>query len=155
MDTLTRDVAGATGLAANIANAAVGYVLLFLRDEVPESRIAEFIDKNPLAHEAVQAAAARWDGGVTAAIEGLTSFMGHGRADVNTLAGNLENLGLTAEQINRLVQQIMARAEALVGRDGAAQGYGKFCPHSQSVLVRPGRHRRRRRQRQGSGRALL
>ncbi len=121
MDTLTRDVAGATGLAANIANAAVGYVLLFLRDEVPESRIAEFIDKNPLAHEAVQAAAARWDGGVTAAIEGLTSFMGHGRADVNTLAGNLENLGLTAEQINRLVQQIMARAEALVGRDGAAR----------------------------------
>ncbi len=53
METLTKDVAGFTGLEANTAKAAVGYVLLFLRDEVPESRIAEFIDKNPLAHEAV------------------------------------------------------------------------------------------------------
>ncbi len=121
METLMSDVAASTQLEPSIAKAALGHVLLFLRDEVPESRVAEFIDKNPLAHEAVQAAAARWDGGVTAAIEGLTSLMGHGRADVNILAGNLENLGLSAEQINRLAQQIMARAESLVGPDGAAR----------------------------------
>ncbi len=121
METLTRDVATATGLDQSIAKAAVGHVLLFFRDEVPESRIAEFIDNDPLAHEAVQAAAATWDGGVTAAIEGLASFMGHGRADLNILAGNLEKLGLTAAQTNRLVQEIMARAESLIGRDGAAR----------------------------------
>ena len=50
-------------------------VTVFLRDEVPEGHVAEFIDKMPQAHEAVQAAAAMGDGGVTQAIEALTSLL--------------------------------------------------------------------------------
>jgi uncharacterized protein YjbJ (UPF0337 family) len=121
MEVLTEDVINATGLESSVAKAAVGHVLLFFRDEAPQGHIAEFIDKNPLAREAVQAAAATGDGGVTAAIEGLTSFMGHGRADVNSLAGKLENLGLSEEQIGRLVDQIMSRAGTLIGPEGAAR----------------------------------
>jgi len=52
----------------------------------------------------VAAAAATGDGGVAQAIEGLTSFMGHGRAGLNRLAGKLANLGLDEAQMERLVE---------------------------------------------------
>jgi hypothetical protein len=83
MEQLTDRVVQTTSLEPSIAKAAIGMVLMFLRDEVPEGRVAEFIDKMPGARAAVAAAQARGDGGVTQVIEGLTSFMGHGRADLN------------------------------------------------------------------------
>ncbi len=121
MEKLTRDVTEVTGLEPSIAKAAVGHVLLFLRDEAPGGHIAELIDKMPRAHEAVEAAAASGDGGVTAAIEGMTSFMGHGRADTNILAGKLLNLGLNQRQIVDLVNEVLSRAESVVGAEGAAK----------------------------------
>ncbi len=121
MEKLTKDVTDVTGLEPSIAKAAVGHVLLFLRSEAPEGHVAEFIDKMPKAHEAVEAAFASGDGGVTAAIEGMTSFMGHGRADTNILAGRLMNLGLNQRQIVDLVNEVLARAESLVGAEGAAK----------------------------------
>jgi hypothetical protein len=121
MEKLTRDVTDVTGLEPSIAKAAIGHVLLFLRNEAPEGHIAEFIDKMPKAHEAVEAAAASGDGGVTAAIEGMTSFMGHGRVDTNILAGRLLNLGLNQRQIVDLVNEVLSRAESVVGAEGAAK----------------------------------
>jgi hypothetical protein len=121
MELLTTNVMDATGLDPAIAKAAIGQVLLFLRGEAPQGHVAEFIDKVPGAHEAVEAAAAHGDGGVTAAIEGMTSFMGWGRADTNILGGKLVNLGLDEKQIKGLVNQILGRAEAAVGAEGAAK----------------------------------
>jgi hypothetical protein len=121
MELLTTNVMDATGLDSAIAKAASGQVLLFLRSEAPLGHVAEFIDKMPGAHEAVEAAAAHGDGGVTAAIEGMTSFMGRGRADTNILAGRLVDLGLDETQIKGLVTQILGRAEAAVGAEGAAK----------------------------------
>jgi hypothetical protein len=121
MELLTTNVTDATGLDPAIAKAAIGHVLLFLRNEAPQGHVAEFIDKMPGAHAAVEAAAAHGDGGVTAAIEGMTSFMGWGRADTNILAGKLLNLGLDEKQIMTLVNQKLARAEAVVGAEGAAK----------------------------------
>lgn len=119
MEKLTTNVMDATGLEPAIAKAAIGHVLLFLRAEAPQGRVAEFIDNTPEAREAVEAALARSDGGVTAVIEGMTSFMGYGRADTNILAGNLLNLGLDEKQIKRLVTEMLSRAESLVGAEGA------------------------------------
>jgi hypothetical protein len=121
MEKLTRDVTDVTGLEPAIAKAAIGHVLLFLRNEAPQGHVAEFIDKMPTAREAVEAAAASGDGGVTAVIEGMTSFMGRGRADTNILAGRLMNLGLTGKQIVSLVDEMLSRAETLVGPEGAAK----------------------------------
>jgi hypothetical protein len=121
MEKLTTDVMDVTGLEPSIAKAAIGQILLFLRSEAPQGHVAEFIDKMPAARQAVEAAAARGDGGLTAVIEGLTSFMGQGRADTNILVGHLMNLGLDAKQIRPLVEQVLARAEQLVGADGAAK----------------------------------
>jgi hypothetical protein len=121
MEKLTTDVMDAAGLDPSIAKAAIGHVLLFLRNEAPQGRIAEFIDKTPKAQEAIEAAAARGDGGVTVAIEGMTSFMGRGRADTNILAGRLANLGLDERQIMALVNRIVSRVETLLGPDDAAR----------------------------------
>jgi hypothetical protein len=121
MEKLTKDVMDTTGLEPSVAKAAIGHVLLFLRDEAPQGRIAEFIEKMPKAHEAVEAAAAHGDGGVTVAIEGLTSLMGRGRFGTNVLAGRLMNLGLDEKQIVGLIKETLSRAEDLIGADGAAK----------------------------------
>ncbi|MGE5388120.1 MAG: hypothetical protein ACM3NE_04445 [Hyphomicrobiales bacterium] len=121
MEQLTDRVVQKTSLEPSIAKAAIGMVLMFLRDEVPEGRVAEFIDKMPGARAAVAAAQARGDGGVTQAIEGLTSFMGHGRADLNILIGKLANLGVTETQARQLLDETLTRAEVLIGPEGAAK----------------------------------
>jgi hypothetical protein len=121
MEQLTDRVVQKTSLEPSIAKAAIGMVLMFLRDEVPEGRVAEFIDKMPGARAAVAAAQARGDGGVTQAIEGLTSFMGHGRADLNILIGKLANLGVTETQARQLLEETLVRAEGLIGPEGAGK----------------------------------
>ena len=93
MEELTTRVVEATSLEPSIAKAAIGHVLGFLRDKVPEGHVAEFIDKMPGAREAIAAAGAAGDGGVTQAIESLTSLMGHGRADLNILVGKTRQSG--------------------------------------------------------------
>lgn len=121
MEEWTDRVVQSTSLEPSIAKAAIGMVLMFLRDEVPEGRVAEFIEKTPGAREAVAAAQARGDGGLTQAIEGLTSLMGHGRADLNMLIGKLANLGLNEGQCARLLEETLTRAPALIGAEGAAK----------------------------------
>jgi hypothetical protein len=121
MEELSGRVVESTSLAPSIAKAAIGHVLLFLRDKVPEGHIDELIDEMKGAREAVAAAQAASDGGVTQAIEGLTSFMGHGRADLNILVGKLANLGLTEAQSQRLIEEVVARAKVLIGEEGVAK----------------------------------
>jgi hypothetical protein len=121
METLTSDILAATGLDPAIANAAIGHVLLFLKDEAPESRVADFIESTPKAREAVDAALATLDAGVTQVIEGMTSFIGRGRADTNILVGKLLNLGLDGKQIKDLVARVISHADALLGPEDAAR----------------------------------
>ena len=49
----------------------------------------------------------------------MTSFIGHGRADVNILAGQLEKLGISEAQTDALVRQVINRAEEILGPEGA------------------------------------
>jgi len=121
METLTSDILEATGLDPAIATAAIGHVLLFLKDEAPESRVADFIDSTPKAREAVDAAVASGDAGVTQVIEGMTSFIGRGRADTNILVGKLQNLGLDAKQIKDLIVRVVSHADSLLGAEDAAR----------------------------------
>lgn len=121
MEELSRRVVEKTSLEPSIAKAAIGHVLRFLRDEVPDGHVAAFIDKMPGARQAVAAAQASGDGGVTQAIEGMTSFMGHGRANLNILVGKLANLGLSETQSENLIEETLMRAESLIGEAGVAR----------------------------------
>ncbi len=122
MQDFTDSLIAATGLDASIANAAAGHVLLFLRDKAPQGQVAEYVSKTPQAQQAIAAAEANEDGRLTQIIEGLTGFMGHGRADVNILLGKLIGLGLDEKQIRRLLDAAtLSRAEDLIGVAGARE----------------------------------
>lgn len=121
MEELATRVVATTALDPSVAKAAIGHVLLFLRDEVPGGHVDEFIARTPLAREFTEAACATGDGGVTQVIEGMTSFVGHGRVDLNILAGKLARLGLDDRQIASLLNEVVARAEVLIGADGVAK----------------------------------
>ena len=68
MKDLIKRVCEATGLDESAALPAIGHVLQFMRDHAPESNVAELVDKIPDAQQAIKAAAATSDAGVTAAI---------------------------------------------------------------------------------------
>ena len=121
MQNFIDSVIAATGLDASIAKAAIGHVLLFLRDKAPQGRIAEYVSNTPQAQEAIAAAAATEGGGLTQIIEELTRFMGHGRADVNILVGRLIGLGLDERQIRKLLDATLSRAEDLIGAVGVRE----------------------------------
>lgn len=119
MEELTTNVIADTKLDPRIAKAALGLVLGFLRDKDKTGNMEIMIAKMPRAQELIEASQFVGDGGVTQAIEGMTSFIGHGRADVNILAGQLEKLGISEAQTDALVRQILNRAENIIGADGA------------------------------------
>jgi len=121
MQDFTNNLIAATGLDTVTAKAAIGEVLLFLRDKAPKGRVAGFIASAPQAQEAVAAAESTGDRRLAQVIEGLTRFTGYGRADVNVLIGELIGLGLDEKQIRRLFDQTLSRAEELLGAAGVRE----------------------------------
>jgi hypothetical protein len=94
-------------------------VLGFLRDKDKTGNMEVMIAKMPRALEVIEASQFVGDGGVTQVIEGMSSFIGHGRADLNILAGQLEKLGISEAQTDALVRQVLKRAENIIGAEGA------------------------------------
>ena len=121
MQDFTNNLIAATGLDASTAKAAIGEVLLFLRDKAPQGRVAEYVASTPQAQEAVKAAESAGDRRLAQIIEGLTRFTGHGRADVNVLIGELIGLGLDETQIRRVFDETLSRAEDLLGAAGVRE----------------------------------
>ncbi len=118
MEELTTNVVAETKLDPTIAKAAIGLVLSFLRDEDKTGNMQVMIAKMPRAQEAIDTAQYTGDGGVTQVIEGMSSFVGHGRADLNILAGQLEKLGISEAQTDALLRAVLKRAENILGADG-------------------------------------
>lgn len=121
MEDLTKNVVAETKLDPTVAKAAIGLVLGFLRDKDKTGNMSVMIAKMPRAQEALDTAQYTGDGGVTQVIEGMTSFIGHGRADLNILAGQMEKLGISEAQTDALVHEVVKRAENILGADGAAK----------------------------------
>ncbi len=119
MEELTANVVADTKLDPRIAKAALGLVLGFLRDKDKTGNMEIMIAKMPRAQELIEASQFVGDGGVTQVIEGMTSFIGHGRADVNILAGQLEKLGISEAQTDALVRRVLNSAENIIGAEGA------------------------------------
>ncbi len=121
MQDFAQSLIAATGLDASTAKAAIGQMLLFLRDKAPGGRVAEYVASTPQAREAVAAAETTGDGRLTQIIEGLTRFTGQGRADVNVLIGGLIGLGLDQKQIRSLFDATIACAGDLIGAEGVRE----------------------------------
>jgi hypothetical protein len=119
-DLLTR-VCKATGLDETAALPAIGHVLQFLRDHAPANYASELIDKLPDAKQAMAAADATSDAGVTAVIGAVKGLFGFGQTNMNILGGKLGNLGLSEKQVRALLREVFAYAETLVGKEGVAK----------------------------------
>jgi hypothetical protein len=118
MHKLIERVAELTSTDLAVARRAVGFALLFLRDQAPQSRIGELIDNSAAAHEAVMSALAASDGGLTTFIAASHSFQGEGRLDTLALEGKLKNLGLNRRQTEELLTEVFSHADALIGEQG-------------------------------------
>ncbi|QGM46000.1 hypothetical protein [Methylocystis heyeri] len=118
MHKLIERVAELTSTDLAVARRAVGSVLLFLRDQAPQSRIGKLIDDSSAAHEAVMSALAASDGGLTTFMAASHSFQGEGRLDTLALEGKLKNLGLSRSQIDELMTEVFSHADALIGDEG-------------------------------------
>jgi hypothetical protein len=121
MKQLISSVCEATGLSEAAALPAVGHVLQFMREHAPATKVAELVDKIPDAQQAIAAAAATSDAGVTAAIGAVKGLFGFGHIDMNILGGKLGNLGLSEKQIRALLKEVFAYAESLIGKEDVAK----------------------------------
>jgi hypothetical protein len=132
MRELITRVCQATGLAEAAALPAIGHVLQFIRDHAPASK--ELVDKIPGANQAMAAAAATSDAGVTAAIGAVKGLFGFGHMDMNILGGKLGNLGLSEKQTRTLLKEVFAYAETLVGKEEVAK-ISNALPHLSGFMA--------------------
>lgn len=114
MDELIARVSTAIGVDPGVARTAIGHVLAFLRKELPDGPVAEFMNQIPGAHQAADEAAASGEsaGGL---LGGLLSggLMG--------LATKLNALGLDMGQIQKLGHEVFGYAESVLGREKVQQ----------------------------------
>jgi hypothetical protein len=134
MRELLNRVCESTGLDEAAALPAIGHVLQFMRDHAPASSVAELVDKIPNAQQAVTAAAATSDAGVTAAIGAVKGLLGFGHADMNILGGKLGNLGLSEKQTKALLKEVFAYAESVIGKDNVAK-LTEAMPHLSKFMA--------------------
>lgn len=115
MDELIARVSAAVGVDAEVAKTAIGHVLAFLRKELPDGPVAEFLDQVAGSHEAADAAEAQSEGGGGGLLGGLLSggLMG--------LATKLNGLGLDMGQIQKLGHEIFGYAETILGKEKVQQ----------------------------------
>ncbi|MBL1256444.1 DUF2267 domain-containing protein [Methylocystis sp. Sn-Cys] len=110
MDELIARVSAAIGVDAGVARTAIGHVLAFLRKELPDGPVAEFMNQIAGAHQAADEAAASGEsaGGL---LGGLLSggLMG--------LATKLNALGLDMGQIQKLGHEVFGYAESVLGKE--------------------------------------
>lgn len=111
MDELIARVSAAIGVDADLAKTAIGHVLAFLRKEVPDGPVAEFLDQVAGSREVADEAAAQGDSGAGGLLGGLLSggLMG--------LATKLNGLGLDMGQIQKLGHEIFGYAETVLGKE--------------------------------------
>ena len=136
MNDLTTRVCEATGLDDATAQTAIGHVLAFMRDHAREANVAELIGKIPGVHQAIAAAAATSDAGVTAAIATVKGVLGFGDVDTNILGGKLGNLGLSQEQTRALLKEVFAYAKSLLGKEKVANMMDAM-PHLSQFIGKP------------------
>lgn len=114
MDELIARVSAALGVEADVAKTAVGHVLSFLRKELPDGPVAEFLDQVAGSREAADAV----EGGESSGGGLLGGLLGGG---LMGLATKLNGLGLDMGQIQKLGHEVFGYAETVLGKEKVQQ----------------------------------
>jgi hypothetical protein len=120
LDQWCAHIAASVGTDPATARLAVGYVFGFLLNRHPDGPADELIDKIPGAREAVReadAAPRRRKGLLGGMLSGVGGMLGGAKGDMLALTSNLTALGLSADQLKRLAQEIFGGAEHVIGKE--------------------------------------
>lgn len=118
MEELIARISAAIGVDADVAKSAIGHVLAFLRKELPDGPVAEFLDKLPGSGELIEAAEASGESG---GLGGMLGGLMGGAGGLMGLAGKLNAVGLDMGQTQKLGHEILAYAEEVVGKEKVQQ----------------------------------
>ncbi len=109
-------VARNVGVDKEIVRLAVGHVFGFLQQRHPDGPADELISKFPGAQEAIAAAAAAPQKGISGVIGKIGGTVGGSKGDLVALTARLASMGFSAEQLQKLAHDIFGQAELVIGR---------------------------------------
>ena len=112
MDEILKTLAEHTGISVETARNALGAVIAFLKEHLPEGLSGQLMQSLPDAHGLASAfeanKAPESGGGLLGAITGLASkVFGDGGADATKVLGMLKQSGLSLDQIHAFVPKVL------------------------------------------------
>ncbi len=111
MDEILKTLAEHTGISVETARSALGAIIAFLKEHLPEGLSGQLMQALPDAHSLASAAEentpADGGGGLIGALAGLaTKVFGEGAGEVSKLLGMLQNSGLNLAQIEAFLPKV-------------------------------------------------
>ena len=118
MDEWINHIARSVGCEPSVARLSIGHVFGFLEKRCTDGSADELIDKVPGAREAIADAdrAPRRGGLLSGVLGGVSGMMG-AKGEVLALSSKLTAMGLSADQLKRMAQEIFGGAELIIGRE--------------------------------------
>ena len=119
MDEILKTLAEHTGISVETARNALGAVVAFLKEHLPEGLSGQLMQSLPDAHGLATAYEANKGpeagGGLLGAITGLASkFFGEGGTDATKVLGMLKQSGLSLDQIQTFLPKVIELIKAHV-----------------------------------------
>jgi hypothetical protein len=118
MDEILKTLAEHTGIDVETARKALGAVIAFLKEHLPEGLAGQLMNALPdasnlaKAYESTAPAPAS-SGGLIGALTGLaTKFLGANAGEATKLLGMLQNLGLDLKQIEAFLPKVIELIKA-------------------------------------------
>ena len=137
MDEILKTLAEHTGISVETARTALGAIIAFLREHLPEGLSGQLMQSLPDAHglaSAFEDGHPGGTGGLVGALAGLASkVLGEGAGEASKLLGMLQQSGLNLTQIETFLPKVFELIKAAHPGRGLREDPG---PHPR---VRPGR----------------
>jgi hypothetical protein len=117
MDEIIKTLAEHTGISQETAKSALGAILAFLKEHLPEGLSGQLMKSLPDASHLASAydadKPAESGGGLMGAITGLaTKFLGENAGEATKLLGMLQNSGLDLKQIEAFLPKVIELIKA-------------------------------------------
>ena len=110
MADVIEDLAGKSGVSADLAKKGMGALLSFLKEKIPAESFSRVTRAIPGADNMMAAAAERSSeasGGILGAVSGLAGKLLGGAGDASALVAKLTQFGFSADQLQRFIPTVL------------------------------------------------